>query len=152
MPSPPGAAASAEDAEEVHPDHGLDVDAVLVNQGLVDILDAMQTLGVDITGARRYVKSIRKPDMPTFVEVYGQGKIVDASRTSRRSLNIRRLDTMAPRTGWDCTTPKDRHNAMQLLSNPRSPNGSSAAHLAWRLVRWTMDLTLPTWTGNMYSN
>lgn len=119
-PLPRGAAAGDENDDVVHPDPGIDVDAVLDNQALVDTLDALQALGVDILDACRYVKAIRKPEVPTFVEVYGQGRIVDASRTSRRSLNIKRLDALDLRTGWDFTKPKDRLKALRLI-NERKP-------------------------------
>ena len=69
----------------------------------------LQTLGADVADATRiaamWVKEEQRP--PTFLEVYGQGSIVDAAQQSRRDLGVKGIGAFDLRTCKPCGAPWD---------------------------------------------
>ena len=70
---------------------GTDVDCLLGNSDYTDLMDVLQTLGIDVLAASRYVNAIRRKPKGTFVEMYGQGRMVVTAHRRRRSLNLEGL-------------------------------------------------------------
>ena len=58
---------------------------------------------------------------PTFMELYGRGKLVEASHGCRRNLNVAGLDALdlrtckADGTAWDFNLSSDRQEAIELI-------------------------------------
>ena len=88
---------------------------------MIAMMDVLQILGVDPVDACSFTSSIVKDgsrckrmfskrysssafigavtgNAPTFMEIYGRGKIVDASHNLRRNLNVNGLDALDIRT------------------------------------------------------
>ena len=99
----------------------LDVDAVIVNEDHAALLDILQVLGVPLLHANRCGCSLSRMPEATFMELYGQGRTVQASHGNRRSLNCDGLSAIDHRTlkpdgaAWDLTKPEDRDLAEKPL-------------------------------------
>ena len=80
----------------------------------------LQILGVEPVDATRYVCSLRNMDPTTFMEVYGQGRMIKMANDCR-NLNLRGLNAMDLRTckpdgqPWDFRNPDDRSLAERLV-------------------------------------
>ena len=95
--------------------------------GMIDmftLMDTLQTLGVDVVRANRFVASVLKA-RPTIVELYGRGSICRHANGSHRNLNIDGIDALDLRTckpcgkAWDFTQTADRQEALQLVQDRR---------------------------------
>ena len=70
------------------PGPGIDVDSSLAQQEYTAVMDVLQTMGIDVVQACRFVDSIRKPPSRSFLDVCGQGRMLVAAHGRRRSLNL----------------------------------------------------------------
>ena len=111
---------------------------------MVALMDILQCLGVATEDANGFAASVvrNKPRFehlrtqlqaqqsflnavvgkrPTFVELYGRGKLLEASHGCRRNLNIDGLRALDPRTHkkdgtpWDFNLAADRQEALMLI-------------------------------------
>ena len=93
---------------------------------MTDMINVLQTLGVNALDATRYVAYIVrekpkiKPEPPTFIEAYGMGNIVRAAGR-HRNLNVKGLDAFDLRTcrpdglAWDFTQLEHRKLALKIV-------------------------------------
>ena len=58
------------------PDPGIDVDSIMCDNDCVNLMDVLQSAGVDVVDASKFVASIRRQPRNTLVEVFGQGNII----------------------------------------------------------------------------
>ena len=72
-------------------DAGIDVDAVIDNDDCASIMDIKATQGVGHIDACRVACSVLRPPHLTFMEIYGQGRMVVESHGKRRALKRRGL-------------------------------------------------------------
>ena len=127
-------------------DHGvaLDVDAVLPSKDPDDnefsesadlynqMIDVLQILGVDCVSAAGFVNTLRPTDPVTFMEVYGQGRIVKEANGGMHKLDVKGLAAFDLRTtkpngeNWDFTKAQDRDEAraIVMMVNPKWLIGS----------------------------
>ena len=77
-------------ATPMHNSDGDMIDAVI-------LMDTLQSLGVDIIQASRFVASLVRKQ-PTLMELYGRGSIKNAANGSHRNLNIVGKDALNLRT------------------------------------------------------
>ena len=88
------------------------------------LMDTLQTLGVDVVQANRFVTSLLRSS-PTLIELYGRGKIKDMANGSHRNLNIVGVDALDLRTrkpsgdAWDFSKKQDRLEALALIRERR---------------------------------
>ena len=86
-----------------------------------DLMDVLQTLGIDVVAASRFVNSIRQKPKGTFLEMYGHGRMVIAAHGRRRALNLEGLGAFDLRTlkpdgtPWDFRLQADRDAARQFV-------------------------------------
>ena len=113
----------------------------------VDLMDALQLLGVDVVDATRFVCSLKATDPATFMEIYGQGRMVKMAN-NRQDLNLRGLDAIDLRTNkpdgspWDLSKQEDQDLAEALVvqTKPRLLIGSPPC-TAWCILN--QHLTFP---------
>ena len=137
--------------QEVNGDHEILENAAMLDPQLfeeehstVAMLDVLQTNGVAPEVAANFAASIvrNKPRFqnlyskmvtaqrfvaaltdktPSFIEVYGQGRILEAAHGCRRNLNVRGLDALDLRTckkdgtHWDFNLVSDRKFAREMV-------------------------------------
>ena len=92
---------------------------------MVAMMDVLQTLGVDVEDANRFcskaVRAARCLSDPSFVEVYGTGRIVESANGFLRNLNLKGLDAFDLRTKkedgtpWDFSKTSDRKEALRYV-------------------------------------
>ena len=103
--------------------------ATIVNEdkkakSFVDMIDVLQIIGVDPVCSLRFACSLNKSDHATFMEIYGQGRIVQMAN-NRRDLNMQGLDALDLRTNkpsgeaWDFRKKSDRQEAENLVRERR---------------------------------
>ena len=63
-----------------------------------------------MVNAKRFIASLTDRS-PTFMELYGRGKLIEAAHGCRRNLNLHGLDALDLRTCMDDGTPWDFNNA-----------------------------------------
>ena len=72
---------------EIDPNEFVDVDAVVVNEDHAALMDILQVLGVPLLQANRFVCSLTRMPKAKFMELYGQGRLIQASHGNRRALH-----------------------------------------------------------------
>ena len=99
------------------------MDAVVEHEDFATIMDVLQILGVPLVDANRFAYAVTRKPGPSFIEAYGQGRMVEASHGCRRSLNCNGLSALDLRTlkpdgtPWDFSRKADRDLAEQLLDS-----------------------------------
>ena len=93
---------------------------------MTDMVNVLQTLGVDALDATRFVGNIirdtsnARVDSPTFVEAYGVGNMVEAA-SRHRNLNVVGLAALGIRTKrpdgipWDFSKLSHRKLALRMV-------------------------------------
>ena len=111
----------SENDDDEHDIHGDDVNALLAAEDYINLFDVLQHLGVNAVQACNFVCSLKQRPPTTFMEWYGQGRIVEAAaHGKRRALNCKGLNALDLRTlkangqPWDFTKKEDRDEAERL--------------------------------------
>ena len=117
----------------------------------LNLQDLLQILGVETVQATRFICGLREAPEQTFLEVYGQGRIVEEAHKHRCDLNLRGLDALDLRTlrpdgtHWDFRLKQNREDAEAMVRRlkPRwligSPPCVSFSKLKRTLNYWRMD-------------
>ena len=109
------------DFKDFLPQPGIDVDTVLSNADYVALMDVLQTMGVDVVDASRFVCAIRNQNLNTFVELFGSGRMVKTAYDRRRSLNLNGLAAFDIRSlkpdgaPWNFCKESDRDEAREYV-------------------------------------
>ena len=125
-------------------DDSIDVDALRNAQEYINVVDVLHQLGVDPIVACRFVNSVRKAPSQTFMELFGQGRIVEAAaHGGRRSLNVTGLSAIDLRTKkpngdhWDLSRREDQQLVEDMIDEQKpdwligSPPCTAYIQLNW---------------------
>ena len=113
------------DSNDQHDMHGEDIDAILDADDCINLFDVLQHLGVDVVHACRFVCSLKRRPPTTFMEWYGQGRIVEAAaHGQRRALNCKGLNAL------DLRTMKTERRAMGLYETRRQTRSRTTTRCA----------------------
>ena len=70
---------------------GMDVDSTMGDPDYVDMMDVLQSMGIGVVVAPRFINAVRRKPKGTVVELYCQGRMVVAAHGKRRSLKMEGL-------------------------------------------------------------